>query len=284
MTSDASPPEQADVETKQQLVAIVEQATTEADVISWMSANKVPRAQLGARNTDGSTALISACRRGMAEVAKSLLAVNAPAQDVNDLGDSALHWACFRASEVDAMVEVVEQLLAAGADPSAVGDRGNTPLHLAAACRSPMAIQLLIMYGADSTVQNCYMQTARYLALSDECLELFDLLERDGELCRQDLRARLEDDRAEAAARKEERAAEQERLKEEKRQAINAAMERRAAEDAEADARAAVDARRRREEQERRLKDADEKLRAQEEFNVWLQAEIKKNKKAKAAK
>lgn len=71
---------------------------------------------------------------------------------------------------------------------------------------------------------------------------------------------------------------------EEKRQAINAAVERRAREDAEADAHAAVDARRRREEQERRLKDADEKLRTQEEFSVWLQAEIKKNKKAKAAK
>lgn len=72
--------------------------------------------------------------------------------------------------------------------------------------------------------------------------------------------------------------------KEEKRQAINAAVERRAREDAEDDARAAVDARRRKEEHERRLKDADEKLRAQEEFSVWLQAEIKKNKKAKAAK
>jgi len=72
--------------------------------------------------------------------------------------------------------------------------------------------------------------------------------------------------------------------KEEKRQAINAAVERRAREDAEADALAAVNARRQQEENERRLKDADEKLRAQEEFLVWLQAEIKKNKKAKAAK
>lgn len=74
------------------------------------------------------------------------------------------------------------------------------------------AIQLLIMYGADASIQNSYMQTARYLALSDECLKLFDMLEHDGELCRQDLRDRLEDDRAEAAARKEERAAEQERM------------------------------------------------------------------------
>lgn len=72
--------------------------------------------------------------------------------------------------------------------------------------------------------------------------------------------------------------------KEEKRQAINAAVERRAREDAEADALAAVNARRQQEENERRLKDADEKLRAQEEYLVWLQAEIKKNKKAKAAK
>jgi len=74
------------------------------------------------------------------------------------------------------------------------------------------AVQLLIMYGADASIQNRYKQTARYLALSEECLQLFDLLERDGELCRHDLRDRLDDDRAEAAALKEEAAAEHERL------------------------------------------------------------------------
>lgn len=128
----------AEAETKQQLVSIIEQATDEAEVTSWMASNKVPRAELGARHVDGSTAIISACRRGMAEVAKSLLAVNAPVQDVNDIGDSALHWASLKAAEVDGMVDVVEQLLSAGADPSAVGDCGNTPLHLAAASRSPL--------------------------------------------------------------------------------------------------------------------------------------------------
>lgn len=74
----------------------------------------------------------------MAEVAKSLLSVNAAVKDVNDVGDTALHWACFNATEVDGMVDVVEQLLAAGADPSAIGDCGNTPLHLAATCRSAL--------------------------------------------------------------------------------------------------------------------------------------------------
>lgn len=73
------------------------------------------------------------------------------------------------------------------------------------------AVQLLIMYGADASIQNCYMQTPPYLALSDECLQLFDLLERDGELCRHDLRQRLADDREEAAALQQEKAAEQER-------------------------------------------------------------------------
>lgn len=106
--------------------------------MSWMSTNKVPRSELGTKSIDGSTAIISACRRGMAEVAKALLAVNAPVQDANDAGDSALHWACLNASEIDGMVDVVEQLLAAGADPSALGDCGNTPLHLAAACRSAL--------------------------------------------------------------------------------------------------------------------------------------------------
>lgn len=71
---------------------------------------------------------------------------------------------------------------------------------------------------------------------------------------------------------------------EERRQTINAALERRAQEDREEDAIAARDAQRRKEEQERRAKDADEKMRAQEEFQAWLQAEIKRNKQAKAAK
>lgn len=68
------------------------------------------------------------------------------------------------------------------------------------------------------------------------------------------------------------------------RQAINAALERRAREDKAEDAIAARDTERRKEEEERRAKDADEKLRAQEEFQAWLQAEIKRNKQAKAAK
>jgi hypothetical protein len=71
---------------------------------------------------------------------------------------------------------------------------------------------------------------------------------------------------------------------EQRRQAINAALERRAREDSEEDAIAAHDAQRRTEEQERRAKDADEKLRSHEEFQAWLQLEIKRNKQAKAAK
>lgn len=138
----------AEPEPKQQLVSVIEQTATEAEVVTWMSNNKVPRSELGARHTDGSTALISACRRGMAEVAQSLLAVGAPVHDVNDLGDSALHWASFKAAEVELMVDVVEQLLAAGADPSAIGDCGNTPLHLAAACRSALVRRCTHMHHA----------------------------------------------------------------------------------------------------------------------------------------
>ena len=71
---------------------------------------------------------------------------------------------------------------------------------------------------------------------------------------------------------------------EERRQAINEALERRSREDREVDAVSARDAQRRKEEQERQAKDVDDKLRAQEEFQAWLQAEIKRNKQAKASK
>jgi hypothetical protein len=72
----------------------------------------------------------------MASIAKALLQMQAPVNITNNVGDTALHWACFRAREVDGMTDVIEHLLLAGAEPSAVGDIGNTPLHLAAAASS----------------------------------------------------------------------------------------------------------------------------------------------------
>jgi ankyrin repeat protein len=122
-----------------QLVDVILNAKDEAEVTAWMEANTILRSALSYRHPeDGTPALIAACRRGMVNVATSLLAVDVPVQDTNSFGDTALHWACLWSSEVTGMLDVVERLLVAGADPSAVGDVGNTPVHLAATANNVM--------------------------------------------------------------------------------------------------------------------------------------------------
>lgn len=122
-----------------QLVDVILHAKEQIEVLRWMESNKVLRCELSYRHPeDGTPALTAACRRGMVEVAISLLEVQCPVQDTNVSGDTALHWACLWSSEVPGMEDVVERLLIAGADPSAVGDVGNTPLHLAATANNLM--------------------------------------------------------------------------------------------------------------------------------------------------
>jgi hypothetical protein len=73
------------------------------------------------------------------------------------------------------------------------------------------AIELLIMHGADSSIENDYKLLPNYITVDEECLKRFDLLERDRELYRQELKDKLTDSREEAAELAAERAAEHER-------------------------------------------------------------------------
>jgi hypothetical protein len=54
------------------------------------------------------------------------------------------------------------------------------------------AVQLLLMYGAETLHLNKYRQPAESLTTNEECLALFAQVRRDGELCRQELREKLE--------------------------------------------------------------------------------------------
>lgn len=63
-----------------------------------------------------------------------------------------------------------------------------------------------MMYGADAGIENMYKQMPVYLTSSDKCIAQFEDLVGDGELCRADLRDRLEDDREEVLRLAEERA------------------------------------------------------------------------------
>lgn len=67
-----------------------------------------------------------------------------------------------------------------------------------------------MMYGADAGIENKYKQTPVYLTVNEQCIAQFEALAADGELCRADLRDRLEDDREEAMRLTEERASSEE--------------------------------------------------------------------------
>jgi hypothetical protein len=64
-----------------------------------------------------------------------------------------------------------------------------------------------MMYGADAAIENKYKQIPVHLTVNEKCIQQFEHLTAEGELCRAELRDRLKEDRAEALRLTEERAA-----------------------------------------------------------------------------
>ena len=83
---------------------------------------------LGAEmNLEGDIPLLEASRRGYRRTVKRLLRDGARADERDESGRTALHFAAS-----GGVTEVVELLLAAGADPEALDASGNTPFQRAA--------------------------------------------------------------------------------------------------------------------------------------------------------
>jgi hypothetical protein len=157
-------------------VDVIYHASSEAEVISWMSAHKVPRSEIAHRHKeDGASALLLAVRKRMHAVTKSLLQVQVPVNDANDVGDTPLHWACWRSRDVPEMVTTVELLLLAGADTNVVGDLGNTPLHLAATANCVMVCPAACSAHVAASAL-CVIHTAARYPPSCEWLSCKDLL------------------------------------------------------------------------------------------------------------
>jgi uncharacterized membrane protein YfcA len=131
------------------------------------------QADLGARNSEGDTALHRAVEIGLRRLLEVLLARGADAHARTKNGEAALHLAALHPEPIFADI-----LLAAGADPRARNADGETPLHWAALSGHIVVAQRLIARGADPKLRTAKGLTARDYARREGHAEIARLLER----------------------------------------------------------------------------------------------------------
>jgi uncharacterized membrane protein YfcA len=131
------------------------------------------QADLGARNSEGDTALHRAVEIGLRRLLEVLLARGADAHARTKNGEAALHLAALHPEPIFADI-----LLAAGADPRARNADGETPLHWAALSGHIVVAQRLIARGADPKLRTAKGFTARDYARREGHAEIARLLER----------------------------------------------------------------------------------------------------------
>ena len=98
--------------------------------------------------------LHKASEHGHLAAVETLLGVGADAHGVNQLGWSALHYACFSGANL----EVVALLLRHGLDVNGKTETGYTPLHMCAIKGNHRVMQLLLAAGADKAAREKYHQ------------------------------------------------------------------------------------------------------------------------------
>jgi ankyrin repeat protein len=127
-----------------------------------------PKINVNVRNAHGETALMLACLKGHAALAKLLISKQA---DVNQPGWTPLHYAA-----TGGHIELIQMLLEESAYIDAESPNGTTPLMMAARYGSAKATQLLIDEGADLQIKNQLGLTALDFAKQGNRPEALDII------------------------------------------------------------------------------------------------------------
>jgi ankyrin repeat protein len=125
-------------------------------------------AQVSAKSSNGSTALLEAARVGNVDVARTLIQVGmANISDADSDGNTALHIAAL-----EGHLEICELLLDELANVEASGFDGQKPLHCAAQRDSVDICQLLVRAGADVEGKDKHNKTPLHVAAECGSLEV----------------------------------------------------------------------------------------------------------------
>ncbi|KAI0967821.1 hypothetical protein F4678DRAFT_465083 [Xylaria arbuscula] len=116
-------------------------------------------ADLGIKDSYGSTLLHEAIRLRQLESARALIDAVASFNAQDHLGNTPLHIASMRG-----FVEGTRQLLLAGADRSPRNSRGETPLHLAVMFEAQEVVEALLSANADALARDHQDNTALHYA------------------------------------------------------------------------------------------------------------------------
>jgi ankyrin repeat protein len=130
------------------------------------------RADVNARQGDGSTALHWGVYWDEPEIVAVLLGVGADVNAANDYGATPLWLACNNGS-----ARLVEMLLEAGANPNAALSSGETPLMTASRVGSTAAVKALLARGADANAKERLRgQTALMWAVAQQHADVVQVL------------------------------------------------------------------------------------------------------------
>ncbi len=110
------------------------------------------------------TALIDAVKNGDYELAEALIYSDAPLNEEDDKGDSALIWSIRESANHPQNIKILELLLKKGADLNKQNTAGDTPLITAAQENNLEAIELLLSYKPDLDIENQNLNTALMIA------------------------------------------------------------------------------------------------------------------------